>query len=329
MLAIQINAYGGPENLKLNTVKVPKPGPTEVLVRLAYSGLNFMDVYTRAGVYANSSPYQSSLPLTLGMEGSGWVEAVGSEVASFSRNDRVVFCLTRGSYAEYICVPESKLVKLPETIGLDVAAALYFQGLTAHYLTHDTFRIKEGDQCVVYSASGGVAQLIVQIAKTRNATVIAVVSSEDKKKVVQRLGADFVSLNHPDQIIENVRAATGELGASVLYDSVGADLYETSLKLLKRKGMYVYYGSNSGPLPPIDAIKLANCGSLFFTRPRLNVHIFDRQELESRSRGLFDLIEQGAISPSISHVYSLSEVKEGHIDLEQRKTIGKSIIKIN
>ena len=329
MRAIQINAYGGPENLSLNTVMQPVPGPSEVLVRLAYSGLNFMDVYTRVGVYAASSPYQSSLPLTLGMEGAGWVEAVGSEVTDFRKNDRVVFCLTRGSYAELIAVPESKLVKLPDTIGFDVAAAVYFQGLTAHYLTHDTFPIQGGDHCVVYSASGGVAQLVIQIAKARKAVVIAVVSSEEKKQAVRRLGADFVTLHQPEQVLETVRLATEGNGAAVLYDSVGADLYETSLKLLKRRGMYVYYGSNSGPLPPIDAMKLANHGSLYFTRPRLNDHILDRQALLDRSRALFNLIEQGVIKPLISNVYALSDVQQGHIALENRMTIGKSIIKIS
>ena len=328
MRAIQINAYGGPDNLSLNTIAQPVPSPSEVLVRLAYSGLNFMDIYTRDGVYAASSPYQSTLPLTLGMEGSGWVEAVGSEVTGFKKNDRVVFCLARGSYAEFVAVPGSKLVRLPDTIELDVAAAVYFQGLTAHYLTHDTFHINEGDHCVIYSASGSVAQFITQIAKARNAIVIAVVSSEKKKQSVLRLGADFVTHNQPEQMIETVRLATEGNGATVLYDSVGADLYETSLKLLKRRGMYVYYGSNSGPIPPVDAIKLANQGSLYFTRPRLNDHIFDRQALLDRSRDLFNLIEQGVIKPAISKIYSLSEVKEGHIALENRMTIGKSIIKI-
>jgi len=328
MRAVQITQYGGTEQLSLNSVAIPKLGLGEVLVKIAYAGVNFMDVYTRRGAYAGNSPYASELPLTLGMEGSGWVEAVGEDVNTFKSGDRVVFCLSRGSYADFAVVPASKLVLLPDAIGLDLAATAYFQGLTAHYLAYDTSRLKPGNTCLIYSGSGGVAQSLIQMLKHQQIRIIATANSTEKCDSARAAGADCVSLDQPQNILDTVAEYTKGQGVDVLFDSVGPVLFETSLKTLKRKGLFIHYGANSGSLGLIDPMRLANAGSLYFVRPRLNDHIGTRTELIQRSQMLFDLWATKQLCVSPQYVYDLSDVCVAHHALESRQSIGKSILRI-
>lgn len=329
MRAVQITQYGGTEQLSLNLIAQPTPGPGEVLVKIAFAGVNFMDVYTRRGAYAGSSPYASELPLTLGMEGSGWIDALGEGVEGFTPGDRVVFCLSRGSYADYAVVAADKLVLLPNTVGLDVAATAYFQGLTAHYLAYDTSRLKPDDTCLIYSAAGGVAQNLIQILKRQQVRIIAAAHSIEKCESAKIAGADLVTLDDPKSILEAVSAFTAGKGVDVLFDSMGSALFDTSLKTLKKKGLFIHYGANSGALGMIDPMRLANSGSLYFVRPRLNDHIFTRADLVKRSQHLFELwtTKQLVIAPH--RVYDLSEVSLAHQALEMRQSIGKSLLLIS
>jgi NADPH2:quinone reductase len=328
MRAVQITQYGGPEQLSLNSVAIPKPARGEVLVKIAYAGINFMDVYTRRGAYAGASPYASELPLTLGMEGSGWVEALGEDVDGLKLGDRVVFCLSRGSYADFAVVSASKLVVLPDAIGLDLAATAYFQGLTAHYLAHDTSRLRPGDTCLIYSASGGVAQNLIQMLKRREIRIIASASSTEKCDSALAAGADYVSIDRPENILDSVARYTKGQGVDVLFDSIGPALFDTSLKILRKKGMFIHYGANSGAIGSLDPMRLANAGSLYFVRPRLNDHISTRPELVERAQQLFNLWATGQISISPQRVYELSDIGAAHQALESRQSIGKSILRI-
>lgn len=329
MRAVQITQYGGTDQLSLNSIAIPSPGPGEVLVKIAFAGVNFMDVYTRRGTYAGSSPYASELPLTLGMEGSGWIDALGQGVEGFKPGDRVVFCLSRGSYADYAVVPSGKVVLLPDTVGLDVAATAYFQGLTAHYLAYDTSRLQPGDTCLIYSASGGVAQNLIQLLKLQQVRIIAAAHSIEKCESAESAGADFVTLDDSQSILEAVSAFTSGKGVDVLFDSMGSALFETSLKTLKKKGLFIHYGANSGALDLIDPMRLANSGSLYFVRPRLNDHISTRDDLIKRSQHLFELLTTNQLVITPHRTYDLSEVSLAHQALEMRQSIGKSLLHID
>jgi NADPH2:quinone reductase len=328
MRAVQITQYGGPEQLLLNSVGIPKPTRGEVLVKIAYAGINFMDVYTRRGAYAGASPYASELPLTLGMEGSGWVEALGEDVDGLKVGDRVVFCLSRGSYADFAVVSASKLVVLPDAIGLDLAATAYFQGLTAHYLAHDTSRLRPGDTCLIYSASGGVAQNLIQMLKHQEIRIIASANSIEKCDSALAAGADYASLDDPQNILDAVAQYTKGQGVDVLFDSVGPALFDTSLKILRKKGLFIHYGANSGAIGAIDPMQLANAGSLYFVRPRLNDHISTRTELLERAQWLFKFWATGQLSRSPQRIYELSDISAAHHALETRQSIGKSIVRV-
>lgn len=329
MRAVQISQYGGTEQLSLNLIARPKPGRGEALVRIAFAGVNFMDVYTRRGVYAGASPYASELPLTLGMEGSGWVEALGDGVDELKLGDRVVFCLSRGSYADFAVVPASKLVALPDSIALDLAATGYFQGLTAHYLAYETSRLQPGNSCLIYSAAGGVAQNLIQMLKQQQVRIIAAASSVEKYKSAKAAGADHVTLDDAQSIVDSVSGFTGGSGVDVVFDSVGLALFDTSLKVLKKKGLFIHYGANSGPLGPIDPMRLANSGSLYFVRPRLNDHIGTRVELVERSQHLFKLWATNQLVITPHHVYDLSDVNIAQYALETRQSIGKSLLRVS
>lgn len=328
MRAVQISEYGGPEQLCLNTVAVPQPRQGEVLVRMAYAGVNFMDIYTRRGVYRDSSPYVSELPLTLGMEGSGWVEAIGEDVTDFEVGNRVVFCLSRGSYADFAVVAADKLLLLPDVVSLELAAAAFFQGLTAHYLAYDASRAQPGDICLVYSAAGGVAQQLIQLLRHRKVNVIAVASAIDKCVAATSAGANRITLNQPQSILDTVAEYTNGQGVDVLFDSVGIDLFDTSLKVLRKKGLFLHYGANSGALGRIDPMRLANAGSLYFVRPRLHDYIATRVALAQRANHLFDLWTTLEPNMAPGAVFDLTTVGAGHHALETRRSVGKSIVRI-
>lgn len=329
MQAVRIEAYGGREVLTASETAVPAPGAGEVLVKLAYAGINFMDVYTRRGVYARAGHYAASLPLTLGMEGAGRVEAVGEGVGSWKPGDRVAWCLVRGSYAEYAVVPESKLVAVPPELGLDAAAASLFHGITAHYLVEDVAGLQPEQCCLVHSGSGGIGQFLIQMARQRGARVLATASSAEKADVARRCGAEAVSGYASETLLALVRERTNERGVDVVFDSVGAATFETSLRALRKTGLMVLYGTNSGQVAPIDPMQLADGGSLFFTRPRLADYVPDADKLRQRAKEVFDALIAGTLSVRISRVHEFPAVAEGHRELEERVSIGKSVLRID
>lgn len=328
MKAIQIDSYGGPDVLRWRDVQVHRPGRRQALVRLAYSGINFMDVHTRGGRYATSRNYTTTLPLTLGVEGSGWIVETGAEVYDWQAGDRVAYCIVRGTYAEYAIVPVDRLVAVPQTISLKLAAAALFQGLTAHYLVHDVGRLQPGMTCLIHSGSGGIGQLLIQMAKQRGACVAATVSTAEKAQVAKQRGADEVFLYQEDDIVQALKRFSLGRGFDVVLDPVGQDTFSLSLNVLRRKGLFVLYGSNSGSVGGVDPMDLADAGSLFFTRPRLADYIRGKAVLNQRASDVFHALSSGTLSVDIAKTYAMTTVSEAHADLEGRRSIGKSVLEI-
>jgi NADPH2:quinone reductase len=301
----------------------PQPGHGEVLVRIAYAGVNFIDVYHRSGVYA-----QSSRPIALGLEASGRVEATGADVSGFERGQRVAYAGGRGSYAEFSAVPADKLVAIPDGIDDQTAAGALLQGMTAHYLSHSTYPLKEGDVALVHAAAGGVGQLLVQTAKLRRAQVIATVSSAVKAQKARAAGADHVvDYTQADFALETRRLTAGR-GASVVYDSVGAATFIQSLDALQPRGMLVSFGNASGPVPPFAPLLLAEKGSLFVTRPVLAAYTATREELLWRANDVFSWLQQKKLRLAIDRIYPLADAASAHRDLEGRLTQGKLLLRV-
>jgi NADPH2:quinone reductase len=320
MKAIRVQSYGGPEVLKLEDIPIPEPKPGEARVKIEASGVNFIDIYQRTGLYPLNTPF------TLGMEGAGVVDAVGVGVTEVKAGDRVAYAMISGSYAEYAAVPAAKLAPLPDTVDSKSAAALMLQGATAHYLTHSTYPLNVGDAALIHAAAGGVGLLLVQIAKMRGARVIGTVSTDAKAQLARQAGADEVILYTRTDFLAETKRITGGAGVDVVYDSVGATTFEESLGCLRPRGYLVLFGQSSGPVPPVDPAKLAGKGSLFLTRPSLPHYIIDRDELLKRARDLFDWIGSGKLNLRIDGVFRLSEAAEAHRLLESRSTTGKLIL---
>jgi len=329
MKSIQIDRYGGPEVIVRRELPIPTPGSDEVLVRLKYSGINFMDIHTRQGKYAGSHTYPVSLPTTLGVEGSGYVESVGSNVQDFRSGDRVAYCICWGSYAEYAVVPAWRLVPVPEGVPLDRAAACMFHGLTAHYLANDVGKLGPGVTCLVLSASGGIGQLLVQLGKRMGATVFAVTSSEAKAKVARERGAAESFLYDNGEFADIARQLTNGRGVDVVFDPIGRPTFRASLRAARTKGLIVSFGSVGGPITDINPIELGEAGSLFLTRPRLADHLADAPTIRARSSAIFGALLDGTLSLTIAGRYSFDQVEEAHENLEQRRTIGKPILEIS
>jgi NADPH:quinone reductase len=321
MKAIRVNEYGGPEVLSYEDVSVPEPGSGEARVRLAASGVNFIDTYQRSGAYP------VDLPLTLGMEGAGEVEAVGEGVEEISPGDYVAFAGVLGAYAEYIVAPAERLVPFNVTlVEARVAAAVMLQGMTAHYLTHSTFPLEEGQSVLLHAAAGGVGLLLIQIAKMRGATVVGTVSTEEKARLAKDAGADEVILYTEQDFVEETERITGGEGVDVVYDSVGKDTFDKGLDCLKPRGYMVLFGQASGPVPPFDLQILNQKGGLYVTRPALAQYTATREELLWRAQSLFSWIGQDNLSVHLGGTYRLSEAEQAHRDLEGRKTTGKLIL---
>lgn len=320
MKAIQVKQPGGPEALELVAIPVPQPKPKEALVKLAAIGVNFIDVYLREG------RYQAALPFIDGQEASGVVAAIGSEVTSVQPGDRVAYTSVLGSYAEYAAVPAERLVPIPQDVDDRQAAAAMLQALTAHYLCHDTFRLKKGQTALVQAAAGGVGLLLVQMAHNLGARVIGTVSTEAKAKLARAAGADEVILYTQTDFEAEARRLTGEAGIDVVYDSVGQTTFEKGLNLLRPRGMMVLYGGSSGPVPPFDPITLSQKGSLFLTRPSLAHYVTSRDELFARAEAVLGMIAAGRLQLRIEHTYKLEDAQQAHRDLEGRKTTGKLLL---
>jgi len=321
MKAIRVNEHGGPEVLSYEDVPVPEPGQGEARIRLAASGVNYIDTYQRTGLYPRE------LPLTLGLEGAGEVEAVGEGVEEVAEGDYVAFAGIPGAYAEYIVAPVDRLVPFNVTyVEARMAAAIMLQGMTAHYLTHSTFPIEEGQTVLVHAAAGGVGLLLCQLAKMRGATVIGTVSTEEKAKLARGTGADEVILYTEQDFAKETDRITGGEGVHVVYDSVGKDTFDKSLDALRPRGYMVLFGASSGPVPPFDLQVLNQKGGLYVTRPALAQYTATREELLWRAQSLFTWIGQNNLDVRIGGTYKLSEADQAHRDLEGRKTTGKLIL---
>jgi NADPH:quinone reductase len=328
MKAIRIAEYGGPEVLQRVDLEIPVPGPDDVLVRVGCAGINFMDVHTRQGKYRTSRTYPVRLPCTLGMEGAGEVVAAGANVTSFSRGDRVAWCISWGAYAEYAVVPASRVAHIPAAIPLDLAAAAIFQGSTAHYLLEDVAQLSAGSTCLVHAASGGIGQLLVQLARRRGVTVYATTSSEAKAEVARQHGADHVMLYDEGRFAERVREATGGRGVDVVCAAAGPATLRDSFRATRTRGLVVNYGSVSGSLNDLDPIELGEAGSLFLTRPRLADHLADAGTVQRRADEIFAALQDGTLQIEISGRYTLDNVEAAHEALESRRQLGKSVMTI-
>ena len=320
MKAIQVSQPGGPEALQLVELPAPRPKANEALVKISASGINFIDVYYREG------RYKAPLPLIDGQEAAGVVEAVGAEVKSVKAGDRVAWTMVLGTYAEYAAVPAERLVEIPRGISEQEGAAVMLQGMTAHYLSHDTFKLLPGQTALVHAAAGGVGLLLVQMAHNLGARVISTVSTEEKAKLAHGAGADEVILYTQADFETETKRLTGGKGVDVVYDSVGKTTFEKGLNVLRPRGMMVLFGGSSGAVAPFDLIQLSQKGSLYVTRPMLGSYIATREELESRAAAVFGMISAGSLKLRIEYKYPLSDAQQAHRDLEGRKTTGKLLL---
>jgi len=316
MKAIQVKQPGGPEAMELVDLPVPQPKPNEAVVKIHASGVNFIDVYNREG------RYKVPLPFVLGQEAAGVVSAVGSEVREVAVGDRVAYTMALGSYAEYAAVPADRLVRVPPGVGDREAAATMLQGMTAHYLCHDTYPLKKGETALIHAAAGGVGLLLVQMAHNIGARIIATVSTEEKAKLAREAGADEIILYTQSDFEAETKRLTGGKGVDVVYDSVGKTTFEKGLNVLRPRGMMALYGGSSGAVPPFDPIVLTQKGSLYLTRPSLGAYIMTGQELEQRAGAVFAMIREGKLKLRIERVYPLAQAQQAHRDLEGRKTTG-------
>jgi NADPH2:quinone reductase len=320
MRAIQVKQPGGPEALELVELPVPEPKANEAVVKLAASGVNFIDVYHREG------RYKVPLPFTPGQEGAGVVTAVGKDVQEVKVGDRVAWAGLLGGYAEYAAILAHRLVKVPEGVSDQQAAATMLQGMTAHYLSHDTYPLKRGETALVHAGAGGVGLLLTQMAHNIGARVIATVSTDEKAKLAKDAGADDIILYTKSDFEEETKKLTGGKGVDVVYDSVGKTTFEKGLNVLRPRGMMALFGGSSGAVPPFDLIALSTKGSLFLTRPTLHNYIASREELVARSAAVFGMIAAGKLKLRIEHTYSLAEARRAHQELEGRKTTGKLLL---
>ena len=320
MKAIQVQKNGGPEVLTLLDVPAPQAKANEVVVKISAAGVNFIDVYIRDG------HYPSALPFIIGQEASGIVSEVGADVKSIKPGDRVAYAGIRGSYAEYAAVPADRVVPLPPGITEQQAAAAMLQGMTAHYLVHDTYPLKKGETALIHAAAGGVGLLLVQMAKNIGARVIATVSTEEKARLAREAGADDVILYAQQDFEAETKRLTDGKGVHVIYDGVGKTTFEKDLNVLRPRGYLVLFGASSGPVPPFDLARLAQKGSLFITRPTLVNYMVTHEELQRRATDVLTMIAKGNIKLRIEHIYPLGEAQQAHRDLEARKTTGKLLL---
>jgi NADPH:quinone reductase len=321
MRAVRVHQPGGPEVLRYEELPTPEPKAGEALVELEASGVNFIDVYKRAGLY------KLPLPTTLGEEGAGRVVAVADGVSDVRVGDRVAWAGVLGSYAEFALVPAARLVSLPSEISATQAAALMLQGMTAHYLACSTYALRPGDRCLVHAAAGGVGLLLVQIAKKRGARVIATVGSEEKAELAREAGADGVILYTRQDFVAETKRLTDGRGVHVVYDSVGRSTFLPGLDVLVPRGTMVLFGQSSGPVAPLDPQLLNQKGSLYLTRPTLHHYTPSREELLWRAREIFTWVASAELTLRIGAEYPLRAAAEAHRALEGRRTTGKVLLR--
>ncbi len=319
--AIRIFSVGGPEVMQYVEVEVGQPGPGEVRIRHLACGLNYIDVYFRNGTYPQP------LPAGLGMEGAGVIEEVGPDVTHVKPGDRVAYAgRPTGAYAQVRVMPASNLVKLPDTIDFDMAAAMMLQGLTVQYLFRRTFPLHGGETILFHAAAGGVGLIACQWARALGVTMIGTVGSDEKGELAKAHGCTHVINYNKENFIERVKDITGGKGVPVVYDSIGKDTFIGSLDCLAPLGLMASYGSASGPVPPFSLNELASRGSLYVTRPTLFSYTAKREDLDTMAADLFGMIESGKIKIDINQRYALADVAQAHRDLEARKTTGSTIL---
>jgi len=320
--AFRFYETGGSDVLRFEDVEVGAPGTGEVRLRQEAIGLNYIDIYFRSGVYP-----APSLPSGLGLEGSGVIEAVGDGVTDLAVGDRVAYAAQPlGAYAEARVMPAKGLVKIPDGISFDLAAAAMLQGMTAQYLLRRTYHVKKGDTILIHAAAGGVGQIVCQWAKHLGATVIGTVGSKEKAEIAKSKGCDYPILYREEKVSERVKEITNGQGVEVVYDSVGKDTFDDSLDCLKRLGMMVSFGQSSGAVPPVPLKALAP-GAYFLTRPSVFQYTATREELLATANELFDVLKSGVVKIDIGATYALADAKQAHDDLEGRKTTGSVILK--
>ena len=291
-------------------------------------GLNFIDVYMRSGAYRKSDTYKTPLPMVLGMEGVGVVDATGPEVDGLAAGQRVTWCIHRGAYAEYAVVPAWKLVPVHDDIPDQIACALQLQGCTAHYLTHSAFPLSGGMTCLLHAGAGGVGQLVVQLAKDLGVRVIATVGSPEKAEIAKARGADHVILYNDEDFLPRVQEITGGEGVHVAYDSVGRATIARSIRCLRRRGTVINYGGASGLVEAVTPLELAEAGSVFFTRPHLADYMQNAGEIRERTDDLFGRVRAGRLEVAIDRVFPLEQTSDAHRALENRESKGKILLKV-
>ncbi len=321
--AIKIHQHGSPEVLVWETIEVGDPGVGQVRLRQTACGLNYIDVYGRTGLYP-----VPGLPAILGMEAAGIVEAVGEGVDSFATGDRVAYPMQLGAYAEARLIDAKHLVKIPQNISDQTAAAMMLKGLTAHYLLHRTYPVQAGDNVLVYAAAGGVGLIMCQWARQLGAHVIGCVGSEQKAELAKANGCEHTILYRNEDIAKRVRDITDGVGVAAVYDSIGKATFESSLDSLKPFGMLATYGNASGPVEPFSPAILAAKGSLYITRPTLATHTSTRDLLEQGTNNLFDVVGNGSVKIHINQTFSLAECANAHRSLEARDTTGSTVLEI-
>ncbi|MDH3535317.1 MAG: quinone oxidoreductase [Gammaproteobacteria bacterium] len=321
--AIRIHQTGGPEVLTWEDIEVGEPGSGQVRLQQAACGLNYIDVYGRSGLYP-----VGDLPVVMGMEAVGVVDAVGDGVADLSVGDRVAYPMTLGAYAEARLIDAVKLVRIPDSISDETAAAMMLKGLTAHYLLFRTYPVKAGDSILVYAAAGGVGQILCQWANLLGANVIGCVGSEEKARLAQQNGCHHTILYRNEDIASRVREITDGEGVAAVYDSIGKATFEASLDSLRPFGVMATYGNASGPVEPFNPMILAAKGSLYLTRPTLATHVSTRELLLEGAKRLIDVVGSGQVHISVNQILALAECAEAHRQLEARATTGSTVLKI-
>jgi NADPH2:quinone reductase len=320
MKAIQVSQTGGPEMLVPTDVPTPKPKPDEALVEIKAAGVNFIDVYFREG------RYPAPVPFIDGQEGAGVVTEIGSEVKLVQPGDRVAYTGRLGSYAEYAAVPADRLVKIPDALSFEQAAAAMLQGMTAHYLTHSTYKLQRGETALIHAAAGGVGLLLVQMAKMIGARVIGTAGAQEKAQLARDAGADECIIYTETDFEAETKRLTDGKGVHVVYDGVGKATFDKDLNVLLPRGYLVLFGGSSGAVPPFDLIQLSQKGSLYITRPTLGHYTVTREELEWRANDVLGWLAAGKLKLRIHKMYPLSEAAQAHRDLEGRKTTGKLLL---
>ncbi|HVR29564.1 MAG TPA: quinone oxidoreductase, partial [Thermoanaerobaculia bacterium] len=317
----RIHSTGGPEVLRWEEVAVPSAGAGEVRLRQTAVGVNFIDVYYRTGLYP-----LPALPAALGMEAAGMIEEVGPGVEGLAAGDRVAYVVGPGAYCEERVLPAARVVKLPDEISEVTAAAMMLKGMTAEYLLRRTYRVRSGDTVLIHAAAGGVGLIACQWASHLGATVIGTVGSPKKAELARAHGCHHPILYRQTSFADEVKLLTGGRGVPVVYDSVGRDTFEESLRCLQPRGLLVLFGQSSGPVPSFELGRLAQLGSLYVTRPTLATYTASREDLEHSARALLAVVESGAVEVEVPQTYPLRDAEQAHRDLESRRTTGSTVL---